>query len=367
MQLSCTQSDLARALSIVNRAVQPNNTLPVLNNILLRAEKGQLFLSATNLEISISALIPAPCDQEGAITLPAKTITSYVGLLGEQNLNFSLDGENTLRIQGQGSQTMIKGLSAEEFPLPPDVADSQRLELPTGELREALDLVTFAASTNISRPILTGIVFDFSENKLTLASTDSYRLAEHEVDLGVPVENSSRFIIPARTAQELSKILASTNKDSFGVLVAKGQVRFEVDEIVLMSRLIEGSYPDYKKILPEQSATKMVVPREELLMALKRVSVIVKDHSNNVRLSVEPDKLRMYTEETQVGQGEAVLNYPASGEHVEVALNVQYLMDVLAHLKGDEVELGLNDKLSPVKVVPVKSGGYTHIIMPLKL
>lgn len=367
MKLTCSQSDLNAALSIVNRAVSPNNTLPVLNNIALKAEGKRLFLSATNLEIAINASFEANIQNEGALTVPAKSFSAYVALLNDNQVDLTVSNGTTLEIKSAGSKTTMKGISADEFPLLPTLDKPDTFMLPAKELQEGIDQVAFAASTNISRPVLTGIYWQIADNVMRLAATDSYRLGEKTIDLKRGVSLDLNFILPSKTAQELAKILSSAREKEVEVRVGKGQIQFRIDGIELMSRLIEGNFPDYQKILPEDVKIGALVKRDEFILGLKKVSVIVKDSNNNVKVSLGDGKLMIFSDETQVGQGSVEIPVECKGESLEAALNVQYLLDVLGHISDDQVDFGLNDGLSPVKVVPAKGSGYLHIIMPLKV
>lgn len=367
MKLTCSQSDLSSALSIVNRAVNPNNTLPVLNNILVRAEGKQLILSATNLEIAITAAVEAAVENEGALTIPAKALTSYVALLSDEKVQLEVVNGNTLEINSPGSKTDMKGIPSEEFPLLPKLDKPDSFKLPTKDLKPAIEQVVFAASTNISRPILTGTFWRLSGKSLKLAATDSYRLAEKSLELMMDTGVDLSFILPARTAQELAKVLTGTESDEIEVQVSKGQILFKVDGVELLSRLIEGNFPDYEKILPKESKTRAMIPREDFILALKKISVIVRDSNNNVKTRLEAGRLLIFSDETQLGKGHVELSVTVEGEALEAALNVQYLLDVLGHLDDEQIDFGLNDGLSPVKVVPAQTSGYLHIIMPLKV
>lgn len=367
MKLKCAQSDLAAALSIANRAVSPNNTLPVLNNVLLRAEGKHLFLSATNLEIAINVAFEANIENEGSLTLPAKSLSSYIGLLNNENVQLTVLNGTTLEISSTGSKTEMKGISSEEFPLLPKLDKSDSFVIPTKELQKAIEQVAFAASTNISRPVLTGIYWQIAGKTMKLVATDSYRLAERTLELEKDLSLDLSFIVPSKTAQELARILGSTNEKELTVQVGKGQILFKLNGIELISRLIEGNYPPYEKILPKESKTSAELNRHDFILGLKKVSVIVQDSNNNVRTKLDGDSLRIASDETQVGKGTVDLQVKGDGPPMEAALNVQYLLEVLSHMDGEKVFFGLNDALSPVKVVPVQTSGYLYIIMPLKI
>jgi DNA polymerase-3 subunit beta len=367
MKLKCLQSDLASALSIVNRAVSPNNTLPVLNNILLKAEGKKLFLSATNLEVAISASIEADVENEGTLTVPAKVLSGYASLLKDETVEISVVNGTTLEVKTRGSDTKMKGISSEEFPLLPKLKDPDDFTLPTRHLQKAVEQAVFAASTNISRPVLTGLYWQIVGKKIKLAATDSYRLSEKTLEMDKDIGLDTSFILPAKTAHELAKALSAIEVDEIKVKVTKNQIQFKIGGIELMSRLIEGNYPDYEKILPKECKTSAKLNTDDLVLGLKKVSVIVRENSNNVRIKVGGGKMLISSDETQVGQGSVELDAETEGEELEAALNVQYLLDILGHINDDKVNFGLNDGLSPVKVLPAQSSGSLHIIMPLKV
>lgn len=368
MKLNCAQADLALALTLVNRAVSSNNTLPVLNNILLKAEGKKLLLRATNLEIAISAAIDAEVENEGTLTIPAKILTSYVGLLEDTSISVSVSNGTTLLIRSPGSETKMKGISSEEFPLLPKLDNPQILKLPVKDMSEALEQVVFACSTNISRPVLTGLFWTINGDTMKVVATDSYRLGEKTLTLDGGEYPETSFIVPSKTAQELGKILETAKEKEFEVRIGKGQILFKIDGVEILSRLIEGSFPDYEKILPKESKSKAVISTEKFIVGLKKMAVLVRENNNNVKIRLEQGKLVIFTEDTQVGQGASeVLTEEMTGDGGETALNAQYLLDVLTRSKSQKVNFSLNDGLSPVMVTPVEVSGIVHIIMPLKL
>ncbi len=324
-------------------------------------------MSATNLEIAINASFEADVENEGTLTLPAKILTSYVSLLTDEKVELSVTSGSVLEITTKGSDTKMKGISSEEFPLLPKLENPDVFKLPSKKVEEAIDQVAFAASTNISRPMLTGIFWQIVGKTMKLVATDSYRLGEKTLVLEKDVGADLSFIVPSKTALELAKILASSSAKDFEVRVAKGQILFKVDGVELMSRLIEGNFPDYEKILPKEAKTVAKLPTEEMILALKKISVIVRENSNNVRVKIGERKVEVLSEETQVGEARVSLSADTKGETLDASLNVQYLLDVLSHLKSEKVNFGLNDGLSPVMVSPAQESGYQHIIMPLKV
>lgn len=368
MKLICAQADLDLALNIVSKAITPNTTLPVLNNVLLKAEGQKLHFASTNLEVAIQYFIPADVKMEGSITVPAKLISSYISLLKDDKIELSLQEGDTLHIQSASSQTKVKGIDANEFPVIPKVEKENTIIVDTKDLDVAISQTAFAASTNTSRPVLAGVLFDVEKSDLRLVATDSYRLAEKTIKLKGESANNLQCIVPARTVMELGKLLSRAEAKETEINITKNQVLFVIGDIQLMSRLIEGKFPPYEKIIPKETKTKLEVVSEDLANVVRRVSLFARENNNSIKLSATNDgKLNISTEETKVGEEKAELPVIINGENNKIALNAQYLLDVLNYIQSDKVMLELEDKLSPAIVRPMKEQGYVYIIMPLKI
>lgn len=368
MKVTCSQKELAFALNVVNRAVSTTTTLPVLGNVLMKAEGKKLFFSATNLEIAISYWINAQVKNEGDITVPAKLITSYVNLLDEGSVDMKVEEGGSLAIKAETSQTKIKGMSSEDFPSIPSVEKGVIFETPAVDLKKGIDQTVFAASTNTSRPVLSGIFFRVKKSGFKMIATDSYRLAEREVGLKSKPQKEIDVIVPARSVLELSKIMALDELKSVKINVSNNQIVFNTGNIELVSRLIEGKFPDYEKIIPKSSKTKVNVRVEDLLMCVRRVGLFVAETNNNVKIAITNDgKLVVSTGETQAGEGRAEATVEVEGENNKIALNAQYIIDVLTNIHSEYILFCIDTKISPATIKPVKEKGYIHIIMPLKL
>lgn len=367
MKLFCSQKDLDSALNIVNKAISPNNTLPVLNNILLKAEGKRLYFSSTNLEIAISCSIPADVRSEGSITVPAKLITSYISLLSDEKVEMSVMEGLNLAVNSTSSSTKIKCISADEFPLIPKIEKEQEFSIKNSKLYEAITETVFAASLNTSRPVLSGVYLYSKDKEVRFAATDSYRLAEKTIDIENKPNGDISCIIPARTMMELSKIISKSGDDEVKVSVSKNQILFLIGDTELISRLIEGKFPDYEKIIPKENKTKLEISTENLSLVLKRVSLFARENNNSVKLSATNDgKLTVSSEETKVGEEKAEIAIKIEGDNNKISLNAQYLLDVLTYIGEDKVTFSLNDNVSPAVIRPVKGGDYVYIIMPLK-
>jgi len=368
MKVFCNQKDLLNALNITSKAVSQNVVLPVLNNILIKTEGKEMHFAATNLEIAIKYRLQADVRNEGAITVPAKLFTNYVALLPDEKIELNLTDGLTLNVKSSNSQTKIKGIHPDEFPLIPKTEKETTLSVPAKELEKAINQVVFSASVNTSRPVLSGVYFLFDKDILSLVATDSYRLAERKIHIKKG-KDGERFecIVPAKTVMELSKLIQKTT-ENIEINASKNQILFIIDGIEFTSRLIEGKFPDYERIMPKTSKTKILVDVPALELAAKRVSLFAREDGNSVKMSVTNDgKMLLSTEETKVGEEKAELNISIEGENNKIAFNVQYLLDMLQAVGDEKVFIELNDKLSPIVVKPQKTADYTYIIMPLKI
>lgn len=368
MKVFCNQKDLTNALNITSRAVSQNVTLPVLNNILLKASGKDLYFAATNLEIAIKYHLQTDVRTEGSITVPAKLFTNYVSLLSDEKVELSLSDTLTLNINSSSSQTKIKGIHPDEFPLIPKTEKETTIMVSAKDLEKAVNQVVFSASLNTSRPVLSGVYFLFEKGVLRLVATDSYRLSERKISTKKDKdEGRAECIVPARTVMELAKLIQK-NTGEIEINISKNQILFVIGSIELTSRLIEGKFPDYERIIPKTSKTKILVDVPELELAAKRVSLFAREDSNSVKMSVTNDgKMLLATEETKVGEEKAELSVTIEGENNKIAFNAQYLLDVLPTIGEEKVFIELNDKLSPIVVKPQKNTDFVYIIMPLKI
>jgi DNA polymerase-3 subunit beta len=368
MKLFCNQKDLEHALSIVDKAISPNNTLPVLNNILLKSEGKKLHFFATNLEIAISCSINADVRSEGGITVPAKLLTNYISLLNSEKVELSLTEGTSLSINSSFSSTKIKCISADEFPLIPKIEKSHELTLKIDDFYEAINETVFAASLNTSRPVLSGVLFISGKDGVKMVATDSYRLAEKKIKTLKSGTDDVSCIVPAKTMIELGKIISKSTSKEVKINISNNQILFSFDGIELISRLIEGKFPDYEKIIPKDSKTKFEVSVEDLSLVLKRVGLFARENNNSVKLSATNDgKLIISSDETKVGEEKADVSIKIEGENNKISLNSQYLLDVLTYINKDKVVFSMTDKVSPAVIKPATGEDYVYIIMPLKV
>src|SRR3989339_557271 len=363
MKFTCKQKDFLTSLQNVSKAIQSNNTLPVLNNILIKAENGQIILSGTNLEIAIQSSFKAKVDNEGAFTIPAKILTSYISLLKDEDLKVQLESTGDLSIQQGISDTKIKGIPAEEFPIIPKIEKENEIELPANELKNLISKVVFAASVNPSRPVLTGVLFEIDGDEVKLAATDSYRLSEVKFTAKLKLENSIKTVVPSKTMFELSKIISG--EKNVKVLFAKNQIVFEWENVKFISRLIEGIFPDYKAILPASSNVKVEVSLSELILALKKLSIFAVEKSGSIHMSATNDGiLHLFTEKMASGESSEKISAKVDGKNTKVLININYLMDILNNIDTEKTQIEMGEKLIPVLIKPLNKNNYTNIIMP---
>jgi DNA polymerase-3 subunit beta len=368
VKLSVMQENLARGLSVVSRAVSSRSTLPVLANVLLRTEDAGLKLTATNLEIGITYWVPGKIETDGATTVPARLLTDLVGSLpASEKVDLELQGADTLHLRSGRFATHVKGIDADEFPTIQTAGERPTTRIAQKALKRALDETTFAAASDEARPILTGVLARFEGDKLTLAAADNYRIAVRTIDVLDPVEAVS-VVIPARALAELSRILTDTDDPVELVLAqARNQVLFHLEGVDLVSRLIDGQFPNYQQVLPAGHASRAEFDREELLRAVRPAALIASSSANIVKLQVGGDGTGVTVSATaEVGDYTGDVEAAVEGDATTIAFNARYLADVLGNVASDRFSLELNGPLSPGVFRPVGDDGYVHVVMPVR-
>jgi DNA polymerase III subunit beta len=368
VKLSVMQENLARGLSVVSRAVSSRSTLPVLANVLLRTEDAGLKLTATNLEIGITCWIPGRIETDGATTIPARLLTDLVGALpASEKVDLELQGTDTLHLRCGRFATHVKGIDAEEFPTIQTAGERPTTRVSQKVLRRALSETIFAAASDEARPILTGVLARFEGDRLTLAAADNYRIAVRTIDVLDPVEAVS-VVIPARALHELERVLSDTDDPVELVLAqARNQVLFHLEGIDLVSRLIDGQFPNYQQVLPAGHATIAEMDREELLRAVRPAALIASSSANIVKLQVGGDGSGItVTAAAEVGDYTGDVEATVEGDPTQIAFNARYLNDVLSNVAAERFSLELNGPLSPGVFRPVGDAGYVHVVMPVR-
>ena len=375
MKVSCLQENLAKGLSIVSRAVATRSTLPVLGNICLSTDNNRLKLSATNLEIGITCWIGAKVEEDGATTVPARTLVDLVNALPQGMLDMDLTVRTqTLTVTSGRFTNNIKGVDAQEFPIIPGADDGEAISIAPDILRAMIDQVAFAAATDESRPILTGVYVKFSGKSLIMAAADGFRLSVRMAVLDSGVDEPIEVIVPARTLAELGRI-SGEQTDPIRILITpqKSQILFHLTNIDLVSQLIDGKFPDYNAIIPKASATRSVVDTAQFLKACKAANVFAREAANIVRLNIvpgdelTPGHIKLGAQSAETGENAGDLDAAVTGNAMEVAFNVKYLIDVLNAAGATQVSLETNNASSPGILRPIGDDTFTHVIMPMHI
>jgi len=373
MKLSSMQENLNRGLNLVGRAAAARTTLPITNNILLSTDQGRLKLSATNLEMAISCWIGAKVEEEGSITVNARLLSDFIGSLPNEKIEISLSPRSkTLKLKCARFEARISGIDAKDFPPIPKVEGGVSAKVDVNTLRHAVDHVAFAAATDESRPVLTGVNADFKADQLTLAAADGFRLAVYKLPLTEPVKQNVQVIIPARTLNELNR-LAQDQEDAISMKVDadKGQVLFSLKNIELVSQLIQGSFPQYSQLIPQNFNSRAVVDTAQFLMATKTAAIFARDGGGIVRLVMAPGaqkvpgKLTVSARSEEVGDDTGEIDATVQGDEAKIAFNGRYLADVLGVLGEQQVALEVTTPSSPGVIRPVGVDNYTHVVMPM--
>jgi DNA polymerase III subunit beta len=366
MKIICLQENLIKGLQTVSHLAGKNTNLPILNNVLISTENGQITLTTTNLEIGISCKIRGKVEVDGKCTVQAKLLTDFINLLPRDNVVIELE-DDKLKIECANDKTSINTLSSEDFPLLPGVDRKNEYIIKTNILRSALLKTVFSVALDSTRPEISGAFLSIKDKKITLVGTDSYRLAEKSINLDESV-GDNKIIIPIETVQEMIRIASDTSEENVKLYVDENQILFAADGIELVSRLTEGSYPDYKQIIPTESKTRVEVGVSELTQAIKRTSLFCKPGINDVKLSFVPEKneIVLMSTSNQLGENITTVQAKIEGIENEITFNYRYLLDGLANLGNSNLILEINDNTSPGLIKSDNDKDYVYIIMPIK-
>ena len=361
MRISVLLDKFKRGLNAVDRIVASKNTLPILNNVLLKTEDNQVILSATDLEIGVNYYLGGKVEEEGSITIPGRVLSNFVNSLNEEKI--SLETTNgVLSAKTSKSEANINGMSAEDFPIIPKVVGREVLEIDGNVLKTAISQVVFSASYDESRPVLTGVYFIIDNGTLKLVATDSYRLAEKTINLATA--GKAEFIVPVKTINELQRILSGAEKVK--LVVSENQVMFLLPDMDLTSRIIEGEYPNYEQIIPKTFKTQTKVTTSELATTIKTASFFARENANNVKLTFQKDHILVEATSSQLGNFKSQIPCEVNGEENEVSFNAKYLLDALSGVDSARVSLEMIGKMNPGVIRPDNGSGIMYIIMPLR-
>lgn len=375
MKVTCLQENLAKGLSIVSRAVAARSTLPVLGNILLATDNGRLKLSATNLELGITCWIGAKIDEDGSTTVPAKTLVDLVNTLPQDKVEMELTMRTqTLNLACGRTQTHIKGIDAQEFPIIPLADLDHALELNVDDFREMINQVTFAAATDEARPILTGVLAKIDGGQLKLEAADGFRLAVRVAHLSAPPAAPVNAVIPARALAELARIIGADEPVYMSLPPGRGQVIFHHGSVELVSQLIEGAFPDLNAVIPKNYTTRTILPTDEFRKACRTSDIFAREAAHTARIKIKPGTdvipghVTISATSAETGDNVAEIDATVDGQPIEIAFNVKYLVDVLNVINTPNVALETSAATSPGVIRPMGGNDeYLYVCMPMHL
>ena len=395
MEVSCLQENLAKGLAIVGRAVATRSPLPVLSNVLLATDNGRLKLSAMNQEIGIVHWIGCKVEGEGEVTVLARLLTEFVGSLPNERVDLRLDAEElTLNLNCGRYQANVKGIAAEEFPPIPLGEGEPTLVIDADILRESIEQVAMAAASDDPRQYLQGVAVIMEPDKVVLVASDGFRMAVRTLTVETGVDEKTEFIVPARGLTELSRILADAEHPvEIRLTQNRNQVIFSAGDVHLVSRLIEGTFPNYTQMIPPESQTQIRVPTAELLQSARMASYFARDGANVIKLEVSPESqtddaaseesdsppaqpdapdgeasrgnLTITATATELGDNRSDLEAQVEGEETLIAFNARYLLDCVAAINSPDVKIELTGSTSPGVIRPTDDTDYVHVIMPM--
>lgn len=371
MKLKVLQENLSTALNTTSRFASSKMQLPVLANVLLSASKNKLLISATNLEVSVSLSVGAKVEKKGDLTVPARTITDLVSNLTTGQVNLESKNES-LKISTEGFNSTVSGMNSSDFPDIPKNIKKPDLKIPSDVFQDALGQVLYAVSTDETRPVLTGVLMIIEKGNLILVSTDGFRLSQKKISLKKKKAKELDLIVPKSALSELSRLSGDEDSMEFSFNKKDNQVVFGVSGAILASRIIEGEFPDFERIIPEKTEMTISLDKEEFLRAVKLASVFARDAANVVKLKVEEDSVEVSAESKQTGSQETKVDAKVEtdsklDEEFVIAFNYRFLEDFLNSVEGEDVEIGLSDTKAPGVFKDPKDKDFLHIIMPVRL
>lgn len=368
MNLTIAKDRLIHGLQSVQNIVSTRTTLPILSNVLLRAEGDKLKFTATDLDVTISCEVDATVKKPGSTTVPVKKLFGIIRELNPTEIEIEVDEKNACSIRAGASYFRMHGLAAEEFPPLPLFKENKKIVVPQEKLRSMLKKTAFAISTDESRYVLNGIFIIFKDHKMTMVATDGRRLALADEEVDLPAESQGEFIVPTKAVNELTRLLQ--DKGEVEVKFTENQVAFTLKDdkdfsVLLISKLVEGSYPNYRQVIPAETKERVALIRDEFLHALRRAEIMTSEKSNSVKLSFSKNNLAITANSPDVGEARESLAINYKGKEFSIAFNPGFLIEPLNALAQDEVFLELIDELSP-GVLKI-NGPFLYVVMPMRL
>jgi DNA polymerase-3 subunit beta len=373
MQVTCLRENLSRGLANVSRAVASRATLPVTQNVLLEGDNGQLKLTATNTEISISTWIGAQIEGEGSITVPARMLTDFVNSLPGETVTIDFQPESAgVKVSSGKFNGDISGIPAEEFPPIPEVSGGVSVAIPADAFKGALERVVFAAATDDSRPVLTGVKIELKEKSFIVAAADGFRLAVETGELAEAIDGEIGIIVPAKTLAEVERLLGDGSSTiSLSTDSNDRSAKFRLDSSEIVTSLVQGKFPDYEKLIPTSWSTRASIDLSQMSQATRAASIFARDGSGIIRIMINPGEadaagaVKVIARAEEVGANENEVEASVEGDETKIAFNSKFLSDVLNVIEGDDVKLETTTPSSPGVFRSPKHENYTHVVMPM--
>src|SRR5467141_193500 len=363
MKFSVAKEKLLEGLQQVQNVVSTRTTLPILSNVLLQAHGDEIHLTTTDLDVGVRGSCEADVEKEGETTLPARRRFNIVRELPSSEIQVDVNGKNAASIRSGQSFFKILGLPEEEFPPLPKFEDAKVVTIRQKDLRDGLRKTAYAISTDETRYVLNGVLFSFKDNKLTLVATDGRRLAMLDIDLEFPRSHEADIIVPTKAVTELQRLLA--DEGDVKVSMGGGQIAFDLSKTLLVSKLIEGNYPNYRQVIPGEAKERVTLERETFLNSLRRVSLLASDKSNSIKLNFSKNNIEITANTPEVGEARESLPVAYKGRDFSIAFNPEFLMAPLRNLSEDEVFFDLIDEMSP-GVLKIQTP-FLYVLMPMRV
>ena len=367
MKLQVLTSNLQKKLSFLNHAVSSKSQLPILLNFLLEAENGRLKFSSTDLEIGIEVYIPATIAEEGGTTVPAKTFTELISSLSDDTLTLET-GENSLEVIGKKTRSVFQTIARDDFPKLYEERGELVTVLSEEDLKNDFSSVVFAASSDTTRPALSGVLVRKEEQGFLLVSTDGYRLSLKHYKLRNQSQTTDKsFIVPARVFRELMSIKDEKKEINMYLSEGSNQILFEQGDTVLVGRLIEAEFPNFEKIIPSDFSVSVVFDREEMQKAVRICSIFARDAANIITLSFHSDHITVSSQTPSLGENTVKVDAKLSGEENEIAFNARYLQDLFANITANSMSFEMTGPLNPGVFKVQDDASFLHLIMPIRV
>jgi DNA polymerase-3 subunit beta len=368
MNLTITKEQLLNGLQAVQNVVSSRTTLPILSNVLVRAEGNRLEFTATDLDVTVTCGVEATVAKPGSTTIPVKKLFSIARELSVGDIELEVDEKNVTAVRSGSSFYKIHGLAAEEFPPINQFKDDKKVTVAQDKFKGMLKKTSFAISTDEARYVLNGIFISLKEHKMTIVATDGRRLALTDEEVDISEKSQGEFIIPAKAVNELNRLLQ--DKGEVVIKYAENQAEFTLKDekgfsVVIITKLIEGNYPNYRQVIPAEAKERISLPREEFLHALKRAEIMTSEKANSVKLTFGKNNLAITANSPEVGEARESMAVNYKGKEMSIAFNPKYMIDPLNALANDEVFIELIDELSP-GVLKI-NGPFLYVVMPMRL